>query len=97
MVMVEKGKERKIVNMHTYMVYTYIRMYSYSQKYFAYTFLRKILEFCPHKVETIRRVLRANGHVARKSLLFLRSTGRSDYRLLNFIKPNLSTFGELQV
>ena len=24
--------------------------YSYSQKYFAYTFLRKILEFCPHKV-----------------------------------------------
>ena len=25
-------------------------MYSYSQKYFAYTFLRKILEFCPHKV-----------------------------------------------
>ena len=25
-------------------------MYSYSQKYFAYTFFRKILEFYPHKV-----------------------------------------------
>ena len=30
-----------------------------------------------------------------KILLFLRSTGRSDYRLLDFIKPNLSTFEEL--
>ena len=27
-----------------------LHTYSYSQKYFAYTFLRKILEFCPHKV-----------------------------------------------
>ena len=30
--------------------HAYKPMYSYSQKYFAYTFLRKILEFCPHKV-----------------------------------------------
>ena len=28
----------------------YIYIYSYSQKYFAYTFLREILEFYPHKV-----------------------------------------------
>ena len=48
--------------------------------------------------ETIRRVLRANNIKAvwqEKGLLFLRSTGRSDYHLLNFIKPILSTFGEL--
>ena len=32
---------------------TVVYMYSYSQKYFAYTFLRKILEFCPHKVYII--------------------------------------------